>query len=167
MKSLDLRGQEFGRLTVLRQSKKYSSRHTCWICLCVCGKLTTVKGSALVSKNTKSCGCLRREILEESRTKHGGKKTRLYGIWQGMKRRCYHPRAVSYVYYGKRGITVCSEWKNSYPVFRDWALVSGYQNTLTIDRINNNGDYDPSNCQWLTMSENSKKGWGDRKRECM
>lgn len=85
--------------------------------------------------------------------KHGKSKTRLYRIWTNMRRRCHYPKEDCYHRYGGRGIKVCDEWYNSFPAFYDWALLSGYGNDLTIDRINNDGDYEPSNCRWATTKE--------------
>ena len=81
-----------------------------------------------------------------------GKATRLYGIWCGMKQRCYNPKSCNYKYYGGRGIAVCDEWQNDYKAFYDWAMSNGYCSNLSIDRINVNGNYEPSNCQWVTQS---------------
>lgn len=110
----------------------------------------------------KSCGCLLREATSKRRYKHGESNgrlvTRLYIIWTNMKRRCFYPKDINFHRYGGRGITVCPEWRNNYSLFRFWAILNGYQNNLTIDRINNDGNYEPDNCQWLTKPENSRKG---------
>lgn len=84
-------------------------------------------------------------------------RIKLYSIWQGMKKRCYYPKDVCFNRYGGRGISICSEWTNNYQAFKFWAILNGYQNGLTIDRIDNDGNYEPNNCQFLTMSENLKK----------
>lgn len=160
---IDLKGNKFGRLTVLYNSNKRSASYVVWICLCVCGNLIEVDSRSLISNSTKSCGCLQRELAARKRYKHGEAgghlrtRTRLYGIWSGMKTRCNLFDAKDYKYYGGRGIKVCSEWENNFSSFRSWALANGYQDNLTIDRINHAGDYCPENCQWLTKSENSKK----------
>jgi hypothetical protein len=86
-----------------------------------------------------------------------GHNKRLYWIWQGMKRRCYNSNCNCFKWYGSKGITVCDEWKNDFSKFKEWALSSGYTDLLTIDRIDSNKNYEPSNCQWITQSENSKK----------
>jgi hypothetical protein len=88
---------------------------------------------------------------------HNGKGTRLYRIWKTMKTRCFNKNFYKYPRYGGRGIIVCEEWKTNFVAFRDWALRNGYADNLTIDRIDNNGNYEPNNCQWITQSENSKK----------
>jgi len=95
--------------------------------------------------------------------KHGDCKTRLYGIWLHMKARCYRKNDQDYKSYGGKGTKICPSWLNNYLTFKSWALSHGYQKHLTIDRINPNGNYEPSNCQFLTNSENAKKAWRDRK----
>ena len=92
--------------------------------------------------------------------KHGGSGTKLHGVWKSMKDRCYNLKSKVYKYYGGRGITVCPEWAdkyNGFVNFRDWSLSNGYQEGLTIDRINNNVNYNPNNCQWITQKENNRK----------
>lgn len=125
-----------------------------WLCRCICGNLREVHSGSLVTGNTKSCGCRWRDNM----VTHGDSKTLLYKTWAALKQRCNNPTHNSYKHYGKRGITFYAEWKKYLP-FKEWALDNGYHEGLSIDRIDNNGNYEPDNCQWITRSENSKKGW--------
>lgn len=152
----DLTGMRFGYLTVLSkdESLKYKHQtHTTWLCLCDCGNTTIVRGYCLRNGHTQSCGCLGREKRLKSATKHGQSETRLYAIWHAMKQRCFNPNHKNYVDYGGRGIKVCEEWKNDFQAFYDWAMANGYEESLSIDRINNDGNYEPQNCRWVTMKE--------------
>lgn len=145
-------GKTFGRLTVKSLSdKKYKRKGKHWECLCVCGNKKTVDTWGLTSGNNKSCGCLYKKI-PKNRVTHGMKYTRPYKIWQGMKRRCYRKKEVSYKYYGGRGISICDRWLNSFENF--WEdMKDGYSDELSIDRINNDGNYEPNNCRWATRKE--------------
>lgn len=134
---------------------------------CDCGKykvqdalnvLATGPGRVL------SCGCLHSKKLIARNSKHGKARTRLHVVWCGMKSRCGNVAHKEFSRYGGRGICVCDEWANDYTAFESWAIASGYQQGLTIDRINNDGNYEPSNCQWLTRSENSRKQFTDKRR---
>lgn len=159
-KLIDLKDKKFGRLTVLEKSKNINGR-VAWLCLCECGKHTIVKSKYLQNGETKSCGCLFSEVVAHGTNyKHGGRYDRLYKIWKAMKERCYNPNQKDYSNYGKRGISVCSEWKSNYAAFRDWALSNGYDPEApymkcTIDRIDSNGNYEPSNCRWVDMEVQS------------
>ena len=155
-RKLGLKGQRFGRLTVIKNTGK-RGKYAVWLCRCDCGNLTEVLGHHLKSSHTRSCGCLQREALDKGRQKHGGSNSRLYNIWTNMKQRCHNRKASNYKYYGEKGIKVCPEWKNSYESFRDWALAYGYANNLTIHRIMATLGYSPENCCWITQGYNSKR----------
>lgn len=152
MEFVNLVGQKFGRLTVVERSENNKSGRVQWKCICECGNTKEISSNTLRRGKTKSCGCLR---IEEniSRAKHNSSSTKLYHVWKGMKARCSNPRNKSYRNYGGRGINVCTEWSNNFPIFKEWALSSGYKEGLTIDRINNNEGYCSENCRWVTRKQ--------------
>lgn len=150
---IDLTGKIFGRWKVIERS--YSKNNKIyWLCECSCDKHTirSVNGSSLKRGLSISCGCLKNEITSARFKKHGMTGTRIYNIWKGMRKRCYNPNSNNYHNYGGRGITICNEWSD-FRNFYDWAIENGYQDDLTIERKNNNGNYEPSNCKWATMKE--------------
>ena len=159
----DLVGQRFGRLVVLCDSGKDKRGHTFWTCKCNCGNLKNIEEYNLKHSITKSCGCLWIDTMKKINYKHGdARKTKLYHIWHSMRNRCNCIKNKAFRWYGQRGIQVYKEWNNSFIEFKSWAMTNGYKEGLNIDRIDNDGNYEPSNCRWITRSENSIKSNKER-----
>lgn len=149
----DLVGRTFERLTVIEYIGCNKYRTSMYKCVCSCGKEIVTTSSNLKSGHTTSCGCYHRERNAKNMTTHGKSRTRLYRIRGNMISRTSNPNKDNYAQYGGRGIKICDEWANSFQSFYDWAMTNGYEDTLSIDRINSDGDYEPSNCRWVTMKE--------------
>lgn len=158
MRMNDLTGQRFGRLLVVKKAGNNQNNKVMWLCACECGREATVIGSRLYTGKTLSCGCLTKEKTIERSTKHGLSSERTYSIRMGMISRCTNKNNSCYNDYGGRGITVCDEWLNKHTgakAFHEWALLNGYSDDLSIDRIDNDGNYDPNNCRWVNMEMQS------------
>lgn len=189
---INLKGQKFGRLTVTEKigtrKKPCGKTIMIWRCQCDCGNITEANTSALRSGEKRSCGCLRKErkikgrkrtndnqirniknydtgeYLQTICSEHGFSRTRLYNIWQAMKTRCYNKNHKFYKDYGGRGIEICKEWQHDFMSFREWSINNGYDDDLTIDRIDVNGNYEPSNCRWADMKTQNQNKRNSKKR---
>ncbi len=157
----DLTGYKFGKWTVVSlHSKKPHPKGEIrrWNCVCDCGNSKSVLERSLTKGVSKSCGCYHKELLRKRLTKHNMSNTRLYSIWHGINERCTRTGTRISKNYGDRGISVCDEWKQFEP-FHEWAIENGYSEDLSIDRINVNGNYEPSNCRWvdvITQANNTR-----------
>lgn len=153
-KKLDLVGQKFNRLTVVKFSHSKNGRRY-WECRCDCGNMTTVGTNKLTSLRTKSCGCARLKHGASSKGSKGSKANKLYRVWEGIKQRCNNHNDTAFHNYGARGITVSPEWANSFDTFATWALENGWKHGLDLDRIDNDKGYSARNCRVVDRSTNN------------
>lgn len=158
-KAKDLTGQRFGRLTVIRRDEvNASDGHASWICRCDCGKIISARSSLLRQGKTKSCGCLARDLTVARSKTHGMSRTKVHRIWSGMKQRCFHVSDNAYSHYGGRGITICDEWRDDFVAFYDYVskLEHFGEEGYSLDRINNEGNYEPGNVRWATVKQQAR-----------
>jgi hypothetical protein len=148
---IDVTGQRFGRRTAIKDVGRNNLGQVLWLARCDCGREDKVISTVL--KRTNCC----RDCQMKPFRKHGDYNARLYKIWRGMLQRCYNSKSQAYKHYGSRGIGVCDDWQ-TYEDFKKWSLSNGYKDTLTIDRKDYDGDYCPSNCQWITIQEQNVAG---------
>lgn len=150
----NLAGKTFNRLTVIEYHSKRKNKHY-YLCKCICGNEKVIESYNIRSGHAKSCGCLNREIVSSQKVnyRHGMSKTRIHNIWWGIIERCTNENDQAYPNYGGRGITICDEWLNDFEAFEEWAMANGYSEKLSIDRIDNDGNYEPNNCRWATRKQ--------------
>lgn len=158
-KAKDITGQKFGKLTAIKldhiEHIKTGTVHY-WLYKCDCGNEKVIRKGEVSQGGSQSCGCFLKESVQKRSTKHGQSYSRLYRIMHDMKQRCLNPNNKNYKHYGERGITICKNWLDNFDNFYNWAINYGYQDNLTIERINFNGNYEPSNCKWIKKAEQVK-----------
>lgn len=154
-KIVDIKGKKFGRLTALEYVGADKYGNPMWLCVCECGTEKVIRQCHLINNHTISCGCYNRENNwgKARHTTHGKYYTKLYKTWRGIISRCYNKNSSNYINYGGRGIIVCDEWRNDFMSFYNWSYDNGYKEELSIERINVNGNYEPSNCCWIPLVE--------------
>lgn len=147
----DLSGKRFGRLIIVRRISSGWRNNAAWLCLCDCGESAAVFSDALGTGNTRSCGCLRKDVTRERSMTHGMESTRLYRIWRNMKTRCLNTANRNYERYGGRGISISPRWIDDFAAFA--AHVGDPPDHMSLERIDNDGNYEPGNVRWATPKE--------------
>lgn len=160
-------GQKYGRLIVMKYLYTNERRKAVWLCKCECGNYIEVPSERLATGNTKSCGCLHsdtskeraKELIEKHTKYKNNNEKKIANAFRQMKHRCYNPKCKAYKNYGARGIKICQEWLDDFSKFYKWSIENGYNESLSIDRIDVNGNYDPNNCRWVTnlQQQNNKR----------
>ena len=155
MKLRDLTGQTFGRLTVVERVKNDKYKDAYWLCRCICGNEVVVRGTCLTKGEIQSCGCLQKERTVQANTKHGMTESKIYHTWRDIKDRCYNKNSKDYPRYGGRGITMFEDWKENFQAFYDYvSMLENYgEKNYSLDRIENNGNYEPGNVRWATKKQ--------------
>lgn len=166
-----IEGQKYGKLTIIKEVSPIGSKRRI-LCKCDCGNIKEYSMDRVIHRRTRSCGCLRNEMLFIHRNNNGtsvypkeATASKLYKIWNSMKCRCYTISSGAYFKYGAKGIRMCDEWKNDFMAFYNWALANGYSDELTIDRIDYRGNYEPSNCRWADIRTQANNKSNVRKYE--
>lgn len=152
---LDLVGQKYGRLTVLKLDDENETNRVKWICKCECGNVKSIQQTHLRSGATTSCGCYHKQKAKDSNKKHNLTHTSLHNRWKAIKQRCFNPKNKSYVNYGGRGVKLCNEWFE-FEAFYKWCIENGYKEDYQIDRIDNNGNYEPNNVRFIPVKSNNR-----------
>jgi len=150
---IDLRGKFFGRLTVIRLEKVRNGKRV-WLCRCLCGRKASIASDKLRSGHSRSCGCLQREAVAESKKKHGLRNIPEYRVWLNIRNRCNNPRTPAYKNYGARGIKVCPEWDDFAVFIADMGRRPSPE--LTVERKDNDKGYSKQNCKWATRLEQAR-----------
>lgn len=157
----DITNERYGRLKVIERDTSKGDKRVYWKCRCDCGNMVSVRSDAL-GRNTQSCGCIKRE-QDKANLGHyttGESHSRLANIWYHMITRCYNPKADNFKYYGAKGVAVFDPWHDDFAVFKDWAANNGYGENLSLDRVDPLGNYEPTNCRWVSFDKqyNNKRG---------